>query len=238
MRYMPGVLLLAFALLCMMPVSGSAQEVTPTDAQAVIEEIPAGDIAPIPEEALLGIAGQGGGEVAVSVGDTAELDAEEKALRALAAQLARHAPRNIEPSERIDAVSDMVSLFFTRWQYIAIQDARNSRGFVRPLSGREREQVARQSPNMVDDDFLPVIVPGVRNIRLGGILYTSADDWTIWLNDQRVTPKALPEEVLDLRVYEDHVEMKWVDEYTNQIFPLRLKPHQRFNLDTRIFLPG
>jgi hypothetical protein len=32
--------------------------------------------------------------------------------------------------------------------------------------------------------------------------------------------------------------MKWFDEYTNQVFPIRLRPHQRFNIDARMFLPG
>ena len=89
--------------------------------------------------------------------------------------------------------------------------------------------------------FLFTIAPIVgekREIILGGILYVSDDDWTIWLNGKRVTPKALPKEVIDLKVYDAHIEVKWFDDWTNQIFPIRLKTHQRFNIDTRIFLPG
>jgi hypothetical protein len=80
--------------------------------------------------------------------------------------------------------------------------------------------------------------PEEREITLGGIVYVDGDDWTIWLNGKRVNPKAIPKEVIDLKVYKEYVEMKWFDDYTNQIFPLRMRTHQRFNLDARIFLPG
>jgi hypothetical protein len=53
-----------------------------------------------------------------------------------------------------------------------------------------------------------------------------------------VTPEALPEEIMDLKVYKEHVDLKWLDYYTNRIFPIRIRAHQRFNMDTRIFLPG
>jgi len=75
-------------------------------------------------------------------------------------------------------------------------------------------------------------------VTLGGIVYKGDDDWTIWLNGERVTPSAVPKEVMDLQVYKDYIEVKWLDEYTNSIFPLRLRAHQRFNMDMRIFLPG
>ena len=126
-----------------------------------------------------------------------------------------------KPEERIQ------SLFFTYWQSRAIEDAKKSKGkgLVRP-----------PTPEELGEEIKPE--PGERDIRLGGIVFTTENDWTIWLNGQRVTPKAIPKEVLDLRVYEEYIEIKWIDEYTNQIFPLRLRAHQRFNLDSRIFLPG
>ncbi len=125
-------------------------------------------------------------------------------------------------------VNRIPSLLFTYWQHQSIIDAKNKRGVVRPPTPSELEAIER-------GEDLP---PAIRDITLGGIVYRGKDDWTIWLNGERVTPKAVPEEVLDLRVYKDYIEVKWIDETTNQVFPIRLRTHQRFNLDTRIFLPG
>lgn len=124
------------------------------------------------------------------------------------------------------------SLIFTYWELASIQDSKNSRGMTRPptqeeIVQEENEAVAETPPE-----------PGIRTIVLGGIAFKTADNWTIWLNDQRVTPTAIPKEVLDLKVYENYIEIKWFDEYKNQIVPIRIRPHQRFNLDSRIFLPG
>jgi hypothetical protein len=80
--------------------------------------------------------------------------------------------------------------------------------------------------------------PGVREISLGGIVYVNSKDWTIWFNGERVTPRAMPEQVHDLEVRKNFIDVKWYDPYTNIIYPVRLRPHQRFNLDARIFLPG
>ena len=78
----------------------------------------------------------------------------------------------------------------------------------------------------------------LRDVSLGGIAFESPDEWTIWLNGKRVTPDALPSEAIDLRVYRDFIEVKWFDSRSNQVYPIRLRPSQKFNLDTRIFLPG
>lgn len=78
----------------------------------------------------------------------------------------------------------------------------------------------------------------VREISLGGILYSSANDWSIWINSEKITPKNIPSVVMDISVRKDHIKLKWLDVQTNQIFPVKLKPNQRFNFDTRMFLPG
>ena len=79
---------------------------------------------------------------------------------------------------------------------------------------------------------------GPRELSLGGIIYASSSDWSIWMNGQKITPNRLPPEILDIKVRKKYIRLKWFDAYTNQIFPVKLKPHQRFNIDTRIFLPG
>lgn len=126
------------------------------------------------------------------------------------------------------------SLVFTYWEHVAIQDARNARGLVRAPTEAELTKDLKTT----DQAPKPKPPPEQREIRLGGLLYHGKKDWVIWLNDKRVTPDALPVEVLDLNVYKEYIEMKWFDEWSNQIYPIRLRPHQRFNIDTRIFLPG
>ncbi|MBI1301040.1 MAG: hypothetical protein GC137_05185 [Alphaproteobacteria bacterium] len=124
---------------------------------------------------------------------------------------------------------EIPSLFFTFWQSRAIEDAKNAVGTVRPPTDAELDTIP--------GDDVPRD-PGIRNIQLGGIVYEGKEVWTIWLNGQRVTPDSVPKEVLDLRVFDDYIELKWLDEYTNQVFPIRMRAHQRFNLDARMFLPG
>ncbi len=129
--------------------------------------------------------------------------------------------------------NDMPSLLFTYWEHTAIVDAKKSRGLVRPPT---EDELTRGLQNNQEEKIKPP--PEEREITLGGIAFTKAGDWTIWLNGKRVTPQAVPKEVMDLKVSREYIEMKWFDDYTNQIFPIRLRPHQRFNIDTRIFLPG
>lgn len=116
------------------------------------------------------------------------------------------------------------SLFFSPWTQALIKEYR---GYIHMTP----------DPGGSGDDGQPR-QPGIRELVLGGISYVSAGDWTIWLNGQRITPDALPEQVHDLRVTGEYIDLKWYDAFTNIIFPVRLRPHQRFNLDTRIFLPG
>ena len=130
--------------------------------------------------------------------------------------------------------NDYDSMVFTEWEYAAIQDALRSRGSYRPPTDDEIARNLKNDPNA--QKVKPP--PEEREIRLSGILYNSGADWTVWLNEERITPDAIPEEVMDLKVYKSYIEFKWFDDYTNKIYPIRLRPHQRFNIDTRIFLPG
>lgn len=125
----------------------------------------------------------------------------------------------------------MPSLFFSTWTQALIAEARFSFQTRPPTEAEIR--AAQDAADQGDQKD-----PGLREISLGGIVFADAQDWTIWLNGQRVLPEALPSEILDLKVHKYFIELKWFDSYTNQVFPIRLRPHQRFNLDTRIFLPG
>jgi hypothetical protein len=122
-------------------------------------------------------------------------------------------------------VKDLKTLFFTAWQYALLNEAREL-WHTRPPGYSERNNPDAPKPS------------GPREISLGGISYRNAKDWTVWLNSQRIKPDAIPKEVLDIKVSSDHIDLKWFDNATNLIFPIRLHPHERFNLDDRIFLPG
>lgn len=126
------------------------------------------------------------------------------------------------------------SVLFTYWKQVAIEDARRSRGLNRAPTDAELMRDLKKDKN----ENIPKPPPEARNISLSGIAYNGRESWTIWLNGQRVTPTAIPKEALDLKVFKEYIEIKWFDEYTNRIIPIRLRPHQRFNIDTRIFLPG
>lgn len=128
---------------------------------------------------------------------------------------------------------DMAPLVFSVWEQKAIEDARNARGLVRPPTEAELMRDLK-----LDEAEKVKPPPEKRYVSLGGIIYNSKDDWAIWLNGSRVTPDALPKEAIDLVVTKEFIDIKWLDDYTNRIFPIRLRPHQRFNVDMRIFLPG
>ncbi len=165
-----------------------------------------------------------------------EGNGDEEVSDVVTADVSDNAAQKAEKSTKINAardVSKMSSLFFTFWERNAIADAKRSRGKVRAPTRAELNKRPEIRP---EDRVKPP--PEKRDIVLGGIVYVAQGDWTIWLNGKRVTPDALPLEILDLNVHNEYIEMKWFDEWSNQIFPIRLKAHQRFNIDTRIFLPG
>jgi len=125
---------------------------------------------------------------------------------------------------------ELTSLFFTLWQYQLLQDAK--RLYVtHPVS---REELAKAG------DATQSRPRSIRELSVGGILYHGPEDWTVYLNGQRITQdkNSLPEQVMDIKVTEDHIDLKWFDTFTNLIYPIRLREHQRFNLDARMFITG
>lgn len=79
---------------------------------------------------------------------------------------------------------------------------------------------------------------GRRVLTLSGVVYQSPQDWTIWLNGERVTPKNIPENVRGLIVQTDHIRLRWLDKAENRIVNVTLRPHQQYNLDLDTIFPG
>lgn len=121
---------------------------------------------------------------------------------------------------------NVATLFFTAWQHALLQEAKI--GFT----------TRAPDPGEVGTASNEGAAPGIRELSLGGIAFSSGKKWTVWLNAVRVTPDAIPDQVLDIKVSRSHIDLKWFDRFTNKIYPVRLRPHERFNLDSRIFLPG
>lgn len=180
------------------------------DAQAVM-----------PAEGL----GEGLGEGDESNGRFDELDPQD--LLDMDAALQRMSlirPDTAKPEE-------IGTLVFTLWQHSLLQQAKQT------FTTREvtQEEIERAKNGELDEVQKP---KGIRELSLSGILFKTKDDWVVWLNGQRWAPNALPKQVIDIKVSKTHIDLKWFDEYTNLIYPVRMRPHQRFNLDSRIFLPG
>jgi hypothetical protein len=140
-------------------------------------------------------------------------------------------PAGVDKEKNTTQAKKIPSLLFTYWQHQSILDALKSRGTI----------IAK-----IPDEFMPddaqarekMEKPADREITLSGIAFVHENEWTVWLNGMRITPHAIPPEIIDLKVFKEHIDVKWYDKYSNKIFPIRIRPHQRFNLDTRVFLPG
>ncbi len=117
-------------------------------------------------------------------------------------------------------VNKMRSLFLSDWEHDLVIDARLGL----------KTNIAAPVTDTPDS--------GIRDISLGGIVYKSSKDWAVWLNQTMITPSAIPAEIMDIKVYKEYIEIEWFDRSKNLIYPIRLRAHQRFNLDTRMFLPG
>ena len=118
------------------------------------------------------------------------------------------------------------SLFFNEAEHKALGDALARRAPEAPVA------VASPEPLVADD------APPPRTLHLSGIVYAAPEDWSIWLNGRQVTPQRQLPELRDIRVSRDQVELQWYDEQTKTVVPVRLRPQQRFNLDTLDFMQG
>lgn len=140
---------------------------------------------------------------------------------------------------RTDVVkpADVGTVLFTLWQHSLLQEAKRLLS-VRPVGAGEDLSGTGVGMGGAAGGEGAAVPRGIRELSLSGILFKGKDNWIVWLNGKRLAPDALPKEIMDIKVSEQYVDLKWFDAYTNLIYPVRIRPHQRFNLDSRIFLPG
>ncbi len=81
-------------------------------------------------------------------------------------------------------------------------------------------------------------VPVRRIISLAGVVYRSDHDWIVWINGKKMTPKDILPEIVDIRVANDRVHLKWFDIGLNNVISITLRPHQTYDIVTGILLPG
>ncbi len=154
-----------------------------------------------------------------------ELPAEVKILQSIEKEIKE------KYKKQIYSRSNVPSLFFTSQQHALLREARV--GFNTRVPTMQ-DYGDTGDPN--DPNYRPPVA--LRELALSGILFNSDKDWTIYLNKHRITPDSLPVEIVDIKVFKDYIELRWFDQVSNQIYPVRLRPNQRFNLDARVFLPG
>lgn len=125
--------------------------------------------------------------------------------------------------------SQIPSLFFTPPQYALLREARigfNSR--IPTL------QDLRDPTNPTEKGVKTVDI--VRRLSLSGILYVNDEDWNIYFNNRRITPKNIPEDIVEIKVTGNYVDMVWYDQLSNMPVTLRLRPGQIFDLDQKTFV--
>ena len=225
--FMAGASVVTFAIAAYGGVSAFAQETFDGLNAQSVQDAPAQDVLSAPEPA------ETTGD-ATDVGADAEAEAVDNVSpeQRMADIKAKFSPQDtgVDP-DNIDSV------LFTFWEQSAIDGAKRSALQNANVRGVTDDEILA-AINRDDQAAKPKPPPEERDISLGGIVYEGKDNWVIWLNGERVEPNAIPEEIIGLKVYKNFIEVKWLDDYTMQVFPIRLRAHQRFNMDARIFLPG
>ncbi len=81
-------------------------------------------------------------------------------------------------------------------------------------------------------------IPAVRRIIVSGVYYKNPSEWIVWINNHKVTPGNLIPEIMDIKVVNDRVRLKWFDIGLNGIITLEMRPHQVYDIVTGVMLPG
>lgn len=83
------------------------------------------------------------------------------------------------------------------------------------------------------------VIPERRVISVSGVVWRGYGDWVVWLNGQKVTPKNLLPEIVDIQVNDNSkVHLKWFDIGLNDVISITIRPHQTYDIVTGVMLPG
>ncbi len=129
------------------------------------------------------------------------------------------------------------SFFFKSEDLDAIAKAEAGTLPVAAIPGGEAVLAALPPGYTLDAQGLPV-APPIRKLRLAGVLYRGPGDWIVWLNGKKIVPGNMPEELKDIDVQADRVTLKWLDAASNRILTIRLRPHQTYDIDLEMVIPG
>ena len=77
-----------------------------------------------------------------------------------------------------------------------------------------------------------------RYIDVDGLLYKSSSNWVVWINGKRLTPGYLLPEIVGIHVMKDRIYLEWFDSVFNKIITINLRPHQIYDIQSGILLPG
>ena len=84
----------------------------------------------------------------------------------------------------------------------------------------------------------PSKYPSARTITLGDIEYKDAQNWTVWINGQKVTPSVSMKEIVDISVAPDIVHLKWFDIGLNGVFDIQIHSHETYDIATGVMTPA
>lgn len=114
------------------------------------------------------------------------------------------------------------SFFFTPLDIASIQRALGGESVSTALINKENQTV----------------IPIKRVLSLAGVVFRKDDDWIVWLNGHKLTPKNLLPEIVDIDVEKNLVHLRWYDIGLNDIIAITLRPHQTYDIVTGLLLPG
>lgn len=131
------------------------------------------------------------------------------------------------------------SFFFTVDQITKVKKAKEGGRKASPLPVAGNGMNGAPGDNGDISKALEQLVPQHRVISLGGVFYRSPQDWVVWINGEKVTPKNKLPQIVDIHVESSSkVNLKWYDEGVKSTLAITMRPHQTYDIGAGILLPG